>query len=257
MEKQLLSLKETHIGLQARLEETQQELVQTQQNVAPLLQEARASEEARQEDLVMIRRLERCLDIETIKSLRRREERDRIKAEKRLLSDENQLLRDALEDLKAHQGPSFEDGYFTACYEVATALPPSFDLKATLNWDRGQIMAKAARLAGGNQEAEAPPQEMALPGQETVVAAGVQQDGAEGADLDPPVIEKPVVDPESASGVVFVEGGDGPARSGVPMVEGIQSGSSAMEAVHNDAATEPLGEGAVGQGEHPEEEQEA
>jgi hypothetical protein len=129
MEKQLLTLKEAHIGLQARLEETQQELVQTQQNVAPLLQEARASEEARQEGLVIIRRLERCLDIETIKSLRRREERDRIKAEKRLLSDENQLLRDALEDLEAHQGPSFDDGYFTACYEVATALPPSFDLR--------------------------------------------------------------------------------------------------------------------------------
>jgi hypothetical protein len=51
-------------------------------------------------------------------------------------------------------------------------------------------MAKAARLAGGDQEAEAPPQEMAHPGQEAVVAAGVQQDGAEGADLDPPAIEE-------------------------------------------------------------------
>ena len=91
-----------------------------------------------------IRRLERCLDTETIKSLRRKEERERIKVEKKLLSDENQLLRDALADLEAQQGPSFDDGYFTACYEVATALPPPFDLEATLNWDREQIMAKAA-----------------------------------------------------------------------------------------------------------------
>ena len=133
MERQLLTLKEAYIGLQAKLEDTQKELVQTQQSVTPLLQEARASEEARQEGLVIIRRLERCLDTETIKSLRRKEERERIKVERKLLSDENQLLRDALADLEGQQGPSFDDGYFTACYEVATALPPPFDLEATLN----------------------------------------------------------------------------------------------------------------------------
>ena len=89
MERQLLTLKEAYIGLQAKLEDTQKELVQTQQSVALLLQEARASEEARQEGLVIIRRLERCLDTETIKSLRRKEERERIKVERKLLSDEN------------------------------------------------------------------------------------------------------------------------------------------------------------------------
>ena len=125
--------------------------------MAPLLQEAKESEKARQKGLVVIKRLERCLDKETVKSLHHREERERLKVEKKLLLDENQLLRDAIADLEAQQGPSFEDGYFTACYEVATALPPPFDLAAALNWDREQIMAKAAQIAGGDQETEAPP----------------------------------------------------------------------------------------------------
>jgi hypothetical protein len=107
--------------------------------------------------------------------------------EKKLLQSENQLLRETIAGLEAQQGPSFEDGYFTACYEVATALPPPFDLEAALNWDREQIMAKAAQLAGGDQETEAPPQEVAHPGQGADVAAEVQLDGTEGADLDPPI----------------------------------------------------------------------
>ena len=92
MEKQLLTLKEAYIDLQAKLEDTQQELVQTQQSVAPLLREAMESEEARQEALVAVRRLEHCLDMETVKSLRRREERERMKVENMLFQDENQLL---------------------------------------------------------------------------------------------------------------------------------------------------------------------
>ena len=150
MEKQLLTLKEAYIGLQAKLEDTQQELVHNQRSVAPLIQEAKESEEGRQEALVAIRRLEHCLDIETARSLRRREERERLKVENRLLQDENQLLHDTIVGLEAQQGPSFEDGYFTACYEVATALPPPFDLQVTLNWDRDQIMIKAAQLAEGD-----------------------------------------------------------------------------------------------------------
>jgi hypothetical protein len=257
MERQLLTLREAYIGLQARLEDTQQELVQTQQSVAPLLQEAKDAEEGRQDALVALRRAERSLDTETVRSLRRREERECVKREKALLQSENQLLREAIEGLETQQGPSFEDGYFTACYEVATALPPPFDLEAALNWDREQIMTRAAQLAGGDQEAEAPPQEKAHPGQEAVVAAGVQQDGTEGTDLDPPAIEEQVVDPESATGEVIVEDDEGPARSEVPVVEGTQTGSSAViEVVHNDAAADPMGEGAAGQGEHPEEETE-
>ena len=73
MERQLLTLREAYIGLQAKLEDTQQELVQTQQNVAPLLQDAKRSEKGRQEALVALRRAERSLDTETVRSLRRRE----------------------------------------------------------------------------------------------------------------------------------------------------------------------------------------
>ena len=95
-----MTLREAYIGLQAKLEDTQQELVQTQQNVAPLLQDAKRSEEGRQEALVALRRVERSLDTETIRSLRRREER-----EKKLLQSENQLLRETIAGLEAHQGP--------------------------------------------------------------------------------------------------------------------------------------------------------
>ena len=43
----MLTLKEAYIGLQAKLEDAQQELVQTQRSVAPLIQEAKESEEGR------------------------------------------------------------------------------------------------------------------------------------------------------------------------------------------------------------------
>ena len=64
------------------------------------------------------------MDTETVRSLRRQEERECLKREKELLQSENQLLRDTVTSLEAQEGPTFEDGYFTACYEVATALPP-------------------------------------------------------------------------------------------------------------------------------------
>ena len=130
MERQLLTLREAYIGLQAKLEDSQQELVQTRQSVAPLLQDAKNAEEGRQEALVALRSAERSLDTETIRSLRRWEERECVKQEKQLLQSENQLLRETIAGLEAQQGPSFEDGYFTACYEVATALHPPFDLVA-------------------------------------------------------------------------------------------------------------------------------
>ena len=187
MEKQLLTLREAYIGLQAKLEDTQQELVQTQQSVAPLIQEAKESKEGRQEALVAIRCLEHCLDTETVRSLHRREERECLKREKELLQSENQLLRDTVASLEAQQGPTFEDGYFTACYEVTTALPPPFDLQAALNWDREQIMAKVAQLSNGDQEAEAPPQDASHPGQRVSAAAGFQLDGIEGAAQNPPI----------------------------------------------------------------------
>ena len=89
MEKQLLTLKEAYIGLQAKLEDTQYELVQTQQSVAPLLQATKESEEGRHVALVDVRRYERCLDTETVRSLHHQEERERLKVEKKLLIDDN------------------------------------------------------------------------------------------------------------------------------------------------------------------------
>ena len=257
MERQLLTLREAYIGLQAKLEDTQQELVQTQQSVAPLLQDAKNAEEGRQEALVALRRAERSLDTETVRSLRRREERECVRREKKLLQSENQLLRETIAGLEAQQGPSFEDGYFTACYEVATALPPPFDLEAALNWNREQILARAAQLDGGGQETEVLPQEVVHPGHMADVVAEVELGGTEGAGLDHSTIEEQVMDPESAAGVVITEKDDGPARCEVPVVEGIQTGSSVVEeAVQAEAAAEPLGEGVVSHGEHPEEEKE-
>ena len=69
-------------------------------------------------------------------------------------------------------------------------MPPPFDLEAALNWDQEQIMAKAAQLVGGDQETDAPPQEVAHPDQEADTAAEVRLDGTEGVDLDPPTIEE-------------------------------------------------------------------
>ncbi|KAI9187007.1 hypothetical protein LWI28_023301 [Acer negundo] len=103
-----------------------------------------ASEEGRQAAMVEAQRYLRCLDTKTVQSLRRHEERECLKREKKLLQDENRLLKETVQNLEAQEGPSFEDRYFTACYEMAIALPPPFDLQTALNWDREQIMAKAA-----------------------------------------------------------------------------------------------------------------
>ena len=71
-----------------------------------------------------------------------------------------------------------------------------------------------------------------------------------GTNLEPPAIEERAVDPKPA----MMEVDEGAARSAVPRVEGAPTGSSAVEeAVQTDAAAELLGEEAVGQGEHQEE----
>ncbi|KAI9181943.1 hypothetical protein LWI28_020329 [Acer negundo] len=62
------------------------------------------------------------------------------------------------------------DGYFTTCYEVATALPPPFDLQAALNWDQEQIMAKASQLAGQTQDL--------MPSSEVILVEGEEEDAA-------------------------------------------------------------------------------
>ena len=115
-------------------------------------------------------------------------------------------------------------------------------------------MAKAAHLAGGDQETRVPAQEVAHPDQGADLAARDQLDGPVGTNLEPPAIEEQAVDPKPTTGEVIVEDDEGPAISEVPVVEGTQTGSSAvMEVVQTDAAAEPMGEGAAGQGEHPEE----
>ena len=83
-----------------------------------------------------------------------------------------------MRSLEAHEGLSFEDGYFTACYEVAIALPPPFDLQAALNWDRDQIMVRATQLVGEDQEQEVPPQDIAHPNQGVDLPVEAQPDDA-------------------------------------------------------------------------------
>ena len=86
------------------------------------------------------------VDTETVKSTRCRAEMDSVKAEMAVLLDENCSLRGSLRVLEARVDSSFANGYFTTSYEVATALPPTFDLQTALNLDRDQIMAKAAQF---------------------------------------------------------------------------------------------------------------
>ena len=85
IEKQLSTLKETYLGIQTELEDTKQELSQTQQNVAPWVQAAAEVEEGRQAALVEAKHFERCLDTETIWSLRCLEDKECLKREKKLL----------------------------------------------------------------------------------------------------------------------------------------------------------------------------
>ena len=83
------------------------------------MREAKEAEAGRKAALAEVTRLGLNLDTEVLGSLRRREEKD-----------ENRLLREAVADLEADEGPSFEDGYFTASYEVLQGLPMDFDLQA-------------------------------------------------------------------------------------------------------------------------------
>ncbi|KAK4850263.1 hypothetical protein QYF36_005245 [Acer negundo] len=93
------------------------------------------AEKARDKALADLARLERTLDTETLRSLRRQEERDSLKSEKVLLRDENQLLRGSIGNLEVKIDNDFGDGYFYASYEVAKAFPSLLDLMASLGWD--------------------------------------------------------------------------------------------------------------------------
>ena len=152
MGKQISVLKEANLSLQADLDNTLARLTHAQQSVEPLKQAAAKSEGAYQAAMVDVRRLERCLDTETARSLRRRESKHKMRAENNLLLEENRLLRRTVADLEAARGPSFDDGYFTASYEVVQGLPADFDLRAAFGWDREQILAKASELMSPDRE---------------------------------------------------------------------------------------------------------
>ncbi|KAI9186781.1 hypothetical protein LWI28_020781 [Acer negundo] len=191
--------------------------------MAPLLQPAKASEEGRQATMVEAQCYLCYLDNETVRSLRRHEEMEclkRKKREKRLMQDENLFLRETVQNLEAQVGPSFKDRNFTSCYEVATALPPPFDLHAALNWDHEQIMAKAAQLVGDDQAQEDPPQDDAYPEEDDPAGIGVLEVEATHDDL--------VAEREE----------DALAGSNIPTIEEAQT----------DTATEVTREGAAGQG---------
>ena len=165
--KQISALKEANLSLQADLDRTLADLTQAQRSVAPLRRAAAKSEDAYQAALVDVRRLERCLDTETARSLRRRESKHKMRAENNLLVEENRLLRRTVADLEADRGPSFDDGYFTATYEVLQGLPADFDLHAAFGWSREQILARAGELASPDRTN--PPQEPGLPNEVILV----------------------------------------------------------------------------------------
>ena len=136
-------------------------------------------------------RLERCLETETAKSLRRRESKHKMKAENDLLLEENRLLRRTVADLEADRGPSFEDSYFTASYEVVQGLPADFDLHAAFGWNREQILARASALAGPDLGDPAqnpdPSLEVILVDEEDVQAgSNLKGEGAGGTDVENP-----------------------------------------------------------------------
>ena len=175
--KQISTLKEANLSLQADLDNTLAGLTQAQQSVEPLRQAVAKSEEAYQAALVDVRRLESCLDTETVRSLCHSESKKKMQAKNELLLEENRLLRGTVADLEANRGPSFEDGYFTASYEVVQGLPADFDLHAAFGWDREQILAKASALASPDRAN--PTQNPDLPAEVILVDEDDVQAGSE------------------------------------------------------------------------------
>ena len=74
------------------------------------MKEAREAEAGRKVALAEVTRLGLSIDAEALRSLRHREERDGLKRENTRLEVENRLLQEAVADLEADEGPSFEDG---------------------------------------------------------------------------------------------------------------------------------------------------
>ena len=178
--------------MQADLDKTLADLAQAQQSVEPLRRATAKLEDAYQAALVDARRLERCLDTETARSLRRRQSKHKVRVENNLLLEENRLLRRTVADLEADRGPSFDDGYFTATYEVVRGLPADFDLRTAFGWDREQILARASELAGldpGNpvQNLDPSPEVILVDEEDAQAGSSLKGEGAGGTDVQNPV----------------------------------------------------------------------
>ena len=128
-------------------------------------------------------------------------------------------------------------------------------------------MAGVAQIAGGDQEAEAPTQDIAYTHQGARIAEGAVQ--------DPLIQEEQVVDPMPSSRAIQVEDEVDLARSEVPTAGGTHIESTAeeedddvqekdpamlqvpeVEGAQTNTVDEGLGEEVASQGEHPEEERE-
>ena len=190
--KQISTLKEANLSLQADLDKTLADLAHTQQSVEPLRRAAAKSEDVYHAAMVEVRRLERCLDTETARSLRRRESKHKMRAENNLLLEENRLLRRTVADLEADKGPSFADGYFTASYGVVQGLPADFDLRTAFGWDREQILARASELAGHGpgdpaQNLDPSPEVILVDEEDAQAGSSLKGEGAGGTDVQNPV----------------------------------------------------------------------
>src|SRR5579862_8041504 len=150
------------------------------------MREAKEAEAGRKAALAEVTRLGLSIDAEVLRSLRRREEREGLRRENTPLEAENRFLRETVADLEADDNPSFEDGYFTATYEVVQGLPADFDLQAAFGWSRETILAKANELvaadAGDPAEASQDPD---IPGPSGITQDAADEEGAQ----DPPVAQ--------------------------------------------------------------------
>ena len=184
--KQISTLWENNLSLLAELRNAQAELAQVEQSVEPLKKEAREAEAGRKAFLAEVTQLGLSIDAEVFRSLHRREERDELRRENNLLEAENRLLLETVADLEADDSPSFEDGYFTATYEVVQGLPVDFDLQAAFGWSRETILAKANELVAPKPgDPVGAPQVSDMPG-----PSGITQDAAdEERAQDPPIAQ--------------------------------------------------------------------
>ena len=157
----MIAFKEANLALQAKLEETRNDLARAEESVSSLVQEASKSDAGRKAALMELKRVTHAYDMEVVRSTRHRNDRETVKAEMATLLDNHRTLRASMSALESRVDSSFGDGYFTTSYEVAKAFPPPFDLHTTLNWDRDLIMARATQFE--DQDQEGPPQAATVP----------------------------------------------------------------------------------------------